>query len=406
MADYSPSKLTAYINCPLKYRFSYIDRIKKPDNIEPFVGIVVHATLREVVDARSGYSKELGFEDATLIFKRVWNQEWKDDIIINKEYLTPDDYKQQGLKYLETFFRMEEDRDRWEIVALEKGCGFDILDTGRTMGGYIDRLERSGNDFRIIDYKCSDYVLTQDRADKDHQLGIYELALRQQYPEAEEVTLEWFFLGAGEVASSSRTAEQREDLEREIVMMVQTIEADSEYLPLGNRWCPCEYVEECEAEKERRTMKAAEAGRALGEVVDEYAELCDSQDALKAQLKELEARKEALRPRIEEFCGETGAWSIEGRERILEAKKKVDYGIPAKGSKKRQELEDLVRREGLWEQVTDLSKTSVLDAISKGSFGELGDDARGLFEERKKFTLNPRPNGRLRKQLEDEQGVL
>lgn len=393
MADYSPSQLTAYMDCPLKYRFSYIDRIKKPDNIVPFVGTVVHATLKEVVEARSKYDKELGFEDTALIFERIWNQEWNDDIVIDKEYLSAEDYKQQGLKYLGQFFQMEEDRDRWEVVALEKGCGFDIPETGRSMGGYIDRMERSGNSFRIIDYKCSDYVMRQDKADKDHQLGIYEMALRQLYPEAEEVTLEWYYLGAGQVARSSRTAEQREDLEREIVRMVKTIEADSEYLPLGNRWCPCEYVEECEAEKERRTMKAAEADRDLGEVVDEYAQLCDNEAALKAQLKNLEAQKEALRPRLEDFCRETGAWSIEGQERLLEAKKQVDYGIPGKGSEQRQELEDLVRTAGLWEQVTDLSKKSVLDAITNGRFGELEENARSLFKEQEKFTFKPRPKG-------------
>ena len=80
MADYSPSKLTTYMDCPLKYRFSYIDRIKKPDSIEPFVGTIVHATLREVIDARRRYGKELIFDDAALIFERIWNEEWKDDL--------------------------------------------------------------------------------------------------------------------------------------------------------------------------------------------------------------------------------------------------------------------------------------------------------------------------------------
>jgi len=265
MADYSPSKLTTYMDCPLKYRFNYIDHIEKPDSIEPFVGTLVHATLREVVDVRRRDDKELGFDDAALIFERIWNEEWKDDIVIRKEYLTPEDYKQQGLEYLRKFFQMEESRDHWEVVALEKGCGFDISPTGFTMGGYMDRVERKGNSFRIIDYKCTDYVMSQDKADKDHQLGIYEIALRQQYPEAEEVVLEWYILGAGEVASSSRTAEQREELKCEIVRMVQAIEADTEYPPLGNRWCPCEYAEECEAEKELRAIRAAEADRDVAE---------------------------------------------------------------------------------------------------------------------------------------------
>lgn len=53
------------------------------------MGAVVHATLREVVDARSKYGKELRFDDAAMIFERTWNEEWKDAIVIDKEYLTP-----------------------------------------------------------------------------------------------------------------------------------------------------------------------------------------------------------------------------------------------------------------------------------------------------------------------------
>jgi putative RecB family exonuclease len=393
MADYSPSKLTAYMDCPLKYRFSYIDRIKKPDNVIPFVGTIVHETLREVVEAREEYGKELGFDEAALIFERIWDEEWKDDIVIEKEYLAPDDYRGRGLRYLEKYFEMEEERERWEVVALEKGCGFDIRDTGRTMGGFIDRLERKGNSFRIIDYKCSKRVLSQDRADEDHQLGIYELALRELYPDAEEVTLEWYFLGAGEVASSTRTAEQRAGLEREIVKMVRTIEADTEFLPLGTRWCPCEYAEECEAEKRRRTLDAQLADRDLAEVVDDYAEICEREAGVKADLKKLEAEKQALEPRLADCRRETGAWSIEGTRSAVDIKRREVFGIPSKGSDERLELEEIVRDAGIWERVSDLNKTSVLDAIDNKLLGGVEDDALGLFEKKEKFTFKPRRKG-------------
>lgn len=65
----------------------------------------------------------------------------------------------------------------------------------------------------------------------------------------------------------------------------------------------------------------------------------------------------------------------------------------ARSSRTVEQREDLVRRAGLWEQMTDLNKTAVLDAISKGRFGELGDNARSLFKEREKSTFKSQPKG-------------
>jgi putative RecB family exonuclease len=385
MANYSQSKLKTYGDCPLKYRFGYIDRIKKQDRISQFVGTVVHATLQEVVEARRQFDKTLDFEQATSIFDRIWHEEWRDDIIIDKDYLTPDDYRKSGLKYLEKFFEIEGCRECWEVVALEKGFTFDVGETGLTMGGYIDRLERKGNSFRVIDYKCSDYVMSQDKADEDLQLGVYELAVRNEFSEAEDVKLEWYILGPGEVIRSSRTPEQLEALTSEIAQAIEEIEGNSEYLPLGTRWCPCEYADECEAEKARRTVKPPE----IEEAVDAYASLTEKKKELGGEIKHIEKELEDLKPALEEAYRETGAWTLEGRESALDVKREIKYEFPKKGADERRELDQLVRETGLWDALSDLNRADVKKALKAGSFGDLTSDICALMPEYEHLTFKP-----------------
>ena len=43
---YSYSKLSTYLNCPQKYKLSYLDKIKKKEeSIEAFIGKVIHEVL-------------------------------------------------------------------------------------------------------------------------------------------------------------------------------------------------------------------------------------------------------------------------------------------------------------------------------------------------------------------------
>ncbi len=249
MTAYSPSRLNAYRECPLKYRFGYVDGIRKPgEPIEAFTGTRVHETLQEFVDVRSRFGKELGFEDVSRIFRRKWDENYHGDVTIRREYMTPEDYRNKGLDFLRKFFEIESGREPGTVVGLEKRIHFSIEDD--TITGYIDRLERAGNDFVVIDYKATNFPYSQEQADADWQLGIYELAVRDEFPEAENVTLNWYFLGPPRLVSSTRSLEQREDLARKVMALIQEIENATDFPPTKNRRCGyCDFQEECEEEK-------------------------------------------------------------------------------------------------------------------------------------------------------------
>ena len=65
MARYSHSKMSTFRQCPLKYRFGYIDRIKKEEEgIEAFTGSCVHEALEELLKLKKEFAREPDYETA------------------------------------------------------------------------------------------------------------------------------------------------------------------------------------------------------------------------------------------------------------------------------------------------------------------------------------------------------
>jgi hypothetical protein len=54
---YSYSKLNMYKDCPLKYRFVYVEKVRSVGNIEQFVGSMVHEALEEFISVKGQVSQ-------------------------------------------------------------------------------------------------------------------------------------------------------------------------------------------------------------------------------------------------------------------------------------------------------------------------------------------------------------
>lgn len=382
---YSQSKLNTYRDCPLKYKFAYVDKVRTPGTIEQFVGSMVHEALEEFINARSRYHRDLPYEDTCGIFDQKFDQNYTDDLLVSKDYLTNEDHKVRGHEFIKRFYEIEAGREPGDVLGVEKWISFSI--GASSMGGYIDRLERIGNEFHIIDYKASDRPMSQDKADNDWQLAIYEMAIREEFPEAQTVRLEWFYLGPGIVVRSARTPEQLKDLEGEICTLIDEIESDTEFLPLGNNWCPCEYAGLCEMEKARRQLKACAVEPPIEDVVKNYVRADIEMTALKARMRELDGEMAELGEKLVNACQAADAWSVEGDGHVIEVKSKTDFGIPKKDSDPRLDLEQIVRDCGFWEEMSEVNKAAVLEAIRKQRFGDLNDTVLSLFEEKLKHTF-------------------
>ena len=208
MGYYTPSRLGDYLQCPLKYRFAYLDKIKKEgEGIEAFVGTCVHSALERMLVLKKEYGREPSYELAEELYLKAWDESYHPGVIIRRPDLTPEDYKRRGLMMLRNYFEIEAGQEFGRLTDLEKRLNFHLGEN--SIGGKIDRVHRDGNTIHIIDYKTAKNPMSQSEADSNMQLALYELGIREEFPDIEAVELHWYMLGHSEVVTSIRDEEAR-----------------------------------------------------------------------------------------------------------------------------------------------------------------------------------------------------
>jgi len=248
MAVYSHSRLSTFENCSLQYKFKYIDKIK-PDfeqSIEGFLGNQVHNILEWIyIQAKQGNSVEL--DSALQRYIQNWNKNYSPAIKIVKD-LDAKHYFDLGVKFLIDYHpKYYPFKDN--TIATEHKIFVDLDSEGKyKLIGFIDRLvyNQEKNIFEIHDYKTSGFLKSQAELDKDRQLALYSMAIRKNFPDAEEVHLIWHFLAHNKKIISKRTDEQLEKLRQEIIQLIQKIELTTEFKPNPSILCKwCEFRSKC-----------------------------------------------------------------------------------------------------------------------------------------------------------------
>ena len=210
---FSYSGLESYKKCPAQFKFRYIDKIRKPDEgIEAFTGKRVHEALEFLYsEVQSG---RLPFIDGILDhYEDIWKRKWHDRIAIAKRGERKEDYFHLGEDCIARFYRKNQPfAERVEGIELEMDFMLDGDESYR-MKGIMDRLDHDGNgNYEIHDYKTGKRALSQNQADKDGQLALYQIALEQQREDVQDVSLVWHFVRYGIVVKSKRTKEQLQQL--------------------------------------------------------------------------------------------------------------------------------------------------------------------------------------------------
>ena len=120
--------------------------------------------------------------------------------------------------------------------------------------GIVDRLDHDGGgNWEIHDYKSGKRALTQNQADKDNQLALYQIGLISKDKEIKSVKLVWHFLQQGIMVESVRTKKQLLDLSASIKNQIDNIRSKisngGEFPAKKSILCNwCYYWEECPAQ--------------------------------------------------------------------------------------------------------------------------------------------------------------
>ena len=173
----SPSKLSVFQACRLKFFFRYVLGLKKPKTAALHVGTTVHSVLRGWNKAR-WRQQPPALADLHASYQAAWQSEQTEEPVAWDNPTAEAEQRQSGWRLLETFFRESSIREAGKPDAMEVSVEADLSSHGLpTLVGVLDLVQ----DQRIIDFKTSASTPHADRAALVHatQATAYSLLYRE-----------------------------------------------------------------------------------------------------------------------------------------------------------------------------------------------------------------------------------
>jgi len=293
----SYSSYHTYLECPLRWKFLYVDKLPELPRGYFSFGRVVHSVLEELVrpfvvpgTRRLGGDSQrtlddwhggprtasvhpaLSREELLELYDRTWTSEG---------YTSPDEeerYRALGKDLLLRYYqRLVNDPPRPVAVEEHLEARWD----GIPIHGYIDRIDRTPDGgLEIVDYKTSRELSGEDAAASD-QLSIYQVLVQTNYAEPVEKLTLYHLRSLTPHRTAPRSAESLERLHSRMGTVVDGIRAEA-YDPTPGRQCSrCDFQSRC---PEFRSVPAPEGSR-LTELVDRFETLRKEEHRLEQELR-------------------------------------------------------------------------------------------------------------------------
>ncbi len=363
MPIYSHSQLSIYEQCPLKYKLCYRDKIKRDiEVVEAFLGSRVHETLKKCYDD-ARLTKLNALDELFSYFDSIWQQNWHDSIVITKKDLAAGHYRALGKKMIETYYQRYTPFDSDITIQTEMRLNFALDDDNKyRMLGYIDRLSRTGDGiYQIRDYKTSAHLPSQEDADNDRQLGLYQIGVQKKWPDIKNIRLIWHYLAFDRELISSRSDEAISKLLAETTRLIDEIDSATDFPPKESGLCDwCEYPDLCPMRKHFYIVEALPVNEYLSEpgvaLVNKYAEL-------KEKSLEIAEEMEQVKEAILDYARREQVEVIKGSDRKARVRFDKRLKFPGKSEAERKDLDDTIVQAGKWMEVSQLDITALTRII-------------------------------------------
>ncbi len=307
----SYSSYRTYLECPLRWKFLYVDKLPEAPRGYFTFGRVVHSVLEEIVrplvvpsarrigEAESqrtldewhtttptGAGEPWMTPEALLaVYDRAWSGEGYSSPEEEERYRTLG--RELLLRYYERLLR-----ERPHPVAVEEHL--EARWNGIPVHGYIDRIDRTkAGGLEIVDYKTSRELSRQEANDSD-QLSLYQVLVESNYTEPVERLTLYHLRSLTAHRSRPRPRDSLHTLHDRLGSVSDGIRTDA-FEPNPGRHCArCDFRSIC---PEFRAVPPADEVR-LRELVDRFEALRKQEELLGT---ELQRTAEALHRAAEEL---------------------------------------------------------------------------------------------------------
>ena len=386
----SYSSLENFKLCPLKYKYSQIDKLKEPKSKEAVFGTYIHKVLKWF------YQKDPHFPtlDALLdYYKESWPKksegfEWQDPEEENS-------YFKEGIRILEEHYKTNiphqtsilDLETRFEVTIDE---GPDKPNKKHILTGIIDRIDKLPDGrIEIIDYKTGKRIASQRETDSSAQLSLYAIGVKNRWPRTDlkNLSLSLYFLKFNEKIQSQRTEEDLEKSKEEVIKTIHKIEKSS-FEPRPSPLCGwCGYRNICPIWKHLYETEHQINGENVKEKVDEYFKLKERKEKIEEELCD-------LKNCIEDYSHEKGLKRVFGENGYFSrtVHNKVSYN--------KKQLKEVLEPLGKWEEILGIDQKR-LNKVLKEIPQELRDKVKAAEKVEKKYKYLT-SNNVSKKELEEE----
>ena len=387
MPTFSHSRIGSFENCPLQYKFNYLDRIKveQEDTVETFLGSWVHNTLEKLYKDLK-FEKLNSLKELIAYFNKQWKENWNSTIKINRKEYTQENYRNRGVRAITAYYDHYKPFDHGKVIGIETT---DLLDLGSNYKFHvrIDRLVDMGNGlYEVHDYKTSNALPVQDKLDKDRQLAMYSLWVKENYKDCKKVRLVWHYLIFDKEMDSFRTVSQLEGLKKEVLSKIKEIENCKEFSANESALCDwCAFQTLCPLFKHEVSLEEKPVNEFLS---DSGVKLVNQYVKIKANLKiveeEAEEKLEKLKEALIAFAKKEGVEIVIGSDNKISVKESEYIKFPAKHTKEREELVKLLKKIGKLDDVLDLDVYALAKAVKGNEWDEKELEKLKKFETKDK----------------------
>lgn len=376
MSVYSFSQLQVFQQCPRKYQYKYVDKIKEKEfesSPDLILGHSVHKVLENLYNNVNVF-KIPNLEEVLEDFHATRNQEiadaTKEKPLQIKGQQTLEDYIRRGEHYVNAYYKKYAPFAGVQVIATESNVNFQLDTNGQQQfRGIIDRIDKEGDTFVINDYKTNKNLPPEQKQEYTEQLTLYGLALQQKYGKYfKQIKARLHYLHFD-------ITDEREVTDDVLATVVQKYSSIIEWVehkkfaynmgdkrafePIQNEYCKyCEYMTICPLRAHLKYDDEVIWGE-LGEktvkgLVDEYVQFAKQESEAKAQ-------KELLKDILVEYLEKKGFLKLFGNAYKISASQGENVSIKDKDMlvTKLQEL-------GILNETLDIDRFKLQKLIKDG----------------------------------------
>jgi len=250
----SATGIKAYLTCPRRYRYAYVDRVPAVPTGPLVFGSIVHAAIHEghrlCLSTGTAMDAEAGIE----AFRRLWAEALRRERPLFKDgRATQDAYTALGERILRGYADAHPKSP--PTIALEHR--FELPWRDHVLSGVVDRIDEGDQGLVIYELKTSQKRPTTRELNTDLQLTIYAYAVTRAFHRPVERLVHYHLRGTEAIATRRTDASFRYLLGSVFPHVSQAVTAGL-FGPTPSWHCRlCDYRELCAAEKAdalRRTI--------------------------------------------------------------------------------------------------------------------------------------------------------